>query len=91
VQTVSQAADPRFHALLSAFEAETGCPVLVNTSFNVRGEPIVCTPADAIRCFLDTHMDILVLENILVDKRLIPGAASDIKTAEEIAAAHGLD
>ncbi len=91
VQTVSRDADPRFHALLSAFEAETGCPVLVNTSFNVRGEPIVCTPADAIRCFLDTHMDVLVLDNILVDKRLIPGAAADIKTAEEIAAAHGLD
>lgn len=91
VQTVSKDSDPRFHALLSAFEAETGCPVLVNTSFNVRGEPIVCTPADAIRCFLDTHMDVLVLENFLIEKRLIPGAAADIKTAEEIAAAHGLD
>lgn len=91
VQTVSEASDPIFHALLRAFERETGCPVLVNTSFNVRGEPIVCTPSDAIACFLDTHMDALVMENILVEKRLIPGAENDIKTAEAIAEKYGLD
>ena len=91
IQTVSREADPVFHALLSDFERLTGCPVLVNTSFNVRGEPIVCTPADAIRCFLDTHMDVLVMEDVLVEKRLIPGAEKDIKTAEAIAAKYGLD
>jgi carbamoyltransferase len=66
VQTVSEATQPRFHALLSAFETLTGCPVLINTSFNVRGEPIVCTPQDALRCFLGTEMDVLVLENFVI-------------------------
>ncbi len=91
IQTVSKSVDPVFHGLLSAFERETGCPVLVNTSFNVRGEPIVMAPGDAIGCFLTTHMDVLVMENILVEKRLIPGAEKDIKTAEAIAAKYGLD
>jgi carbamoyltransferase len=63
VQTVHPDTNPRFYALLDAFEQMTGCPVLVNTSFNVRGEPIVCTPEDAFRCFLRTEMDYLVLEN----------------------------
>ena len=61
VQTVSDDTNPRFAALLRAFERRTGCPVLINTSFNVRGEPIVCTPEDAYRCFLRTEMDVLVL------------------------------
>ena len=61
VQTVRQDHNPRFHALLRAFEERTGCPVLVNTSFNVRGEPIVCTPEDALRCFLGTDIEILVI------------------------------
>ena len=56
---------PRYHALLEAFRARTGCPVLVNTSFNVRGEPIVCTPEDAFRCFIDTEIDLLVAGNIV--------------------------
>src|SRR4029077_6840402 len=56
VQTVDGERFPRFHRLLERFHAQTGCPVLVNTSFNVRGEPIVCTPADAYRCFLATEM-----------------------------------
>ena len=68
VQTVHEATNPRFHHLLTAFNAQTGCPVLVNTSFNVRGEPIVCTPADAYRCFLRTEMDYLVVENFLMAK-----------------------
>jgi carbamoyltransferase len=68
IQTVHGETNPRYHDLLSAFEARTGCPVLVNTSFNVRGEPIVCTPEDAYRCFMRTEMDYLVLENFLLAK-----------------------
>jgi carbamoyltransferase len=68
LQTVDFGRNPRFHRLLQAFERETGCPVLVNTSFNVRGEPIVCTPEDALRCFRATDMDLLVLEDIVVSK-----------------------
>jgi len=68
VQTVHQETHPRYHALLTAFDQLTGCPVLVNTSFNVRGEPIVCTPEDAYRCFMRTEMDYLVLENFLLAK-----------------------
>ena len=56
IQTVSTETNPRFHALLTAFERRTGCPVLVNTSFNVRGEPIVCLPEDAYRCFMGTEI-----------------------------------
>jgi carbamoyltransferase len=63
---------PAFHALLAAFEARTGCPVLVNTSFNVRGEPVVCTPLDAYRCFMRTDIDHLVLGPYLLDKREQP-------------------
>jgi carbamoyltransferase len=68
VQTVDEARNPRFYRLLKAFYARTGCPVLVNTSFNVRGEPIVCTPEDAYRCFLATDMDVLVLGNYVLRK-----------------------
>jgi carbamoyltransferase len=68
VQTVDEHANPFFHALLEAFKQETGCPVLVNTSFNVRGEPIVCSGADALRCFMNTDMDALVVENFLLLK-----------------------
>lgn len=67
VQTVDER-HGRFHRLLQAFKAETGCPVLINTSFNVRGEPIVCTPEDAIQCFLATEMDVLAIGNVLVRK-----------------------
>ncbi len=69
VQTVHRETNPRYHALLAAFQARTGCGVLVNTSFNVRGEPIVCTPQDAYRCFMRTEMDYLVVEDLLLDKR----------------------
>jgi hypothetical protein len=68
VQTVDAERNPTFHALLSEFYKLTGCPVLANTSFNVRGEPIVCTPEDAYRCFLATGMDLLVLEDCVVEK-----------------------
>jgi carbamoyltransferase len=66
IQTVDAATNPEFHALISAFERLTGCPMLVNTSFNVRGEPIVCSPQDAYRCFMRTEMDLLVLEDVLL-------------------------
>jgi carbamoyltransferase len=69
IQTVHDDTNPRFYKLLDAFETRTGCPVLVNTSFNVRGEPIVCTPEDAYRCFMRTEMDYLVLENMLLSKQ----------------------
>ncbi len=69
IQTVHADTNPQFYRLLQRFEACTGCPVLVNTSFNVRGEPIVCTPEDAYRCFMRTEMDYLVMENVLLDKK----------------------
>jgi carbamoyltransferase len=68
VQTVDDERHPRFAALLRAFQRQTGCPVLVNTSFNVRGEPIVNSPEDAYRCFLATNMDVLVLENLVLER-----------------------
>jgi carbamoyltransferase len=69
VQTVTAETNPNYHALITEFERLTGCAVLVNTSFNVRGEPIVCTPEDAYRCFMRTHIDCLVLGNFVVDKQ----------------------
>ena len=68
VQTVTADVNPRFHALLSRFKSLTGIPVLVNTSFNVRGEPIVCTPEDAFRCFMATELDLLVIGNCILKK-----------------------
>jgi carbamoyltransferase len=82
IQTVSAASNPRFHALLAAFEALTGCGVLINTSFNVRDEPIVCTPEDALRCFLRTEMDQLVLGPFLLTKREHPADAWDAVVAQ---------
>jgi carbamoyltransferase len=76
VQTVHAETNPRFFGLLGAFEALTGCPLLVNTSFNVRGEPIVCTPEDAYRCFMRTEMDVLVLENFVLLKAEQPAPAT---------------
>ncbi|BBL69847.1 carbamoyltransferase family protein [Methylogaea oryzae] len=77
LQTVHPETNPRFYALLDEFEKATGCPVLINTSFNVRGEPIVCSPEDAYRCFMRTEMDYLVLENILLKKSDQPAWAKD--------------
>jgi carbamoyltransferase len=68
IQTVHEETNPRYYRLLKSFEAQTGYPVLVNTSFNVRGEPIVSTPEDAYRCFMRTEMDVLVLENCVLYK-----------------------
>jgi carbamoyltransferase len=68
VQTIDPERHPRLHRILSAFKRRTGCPVVINTSFNVRGEPIVNTPKDAYRCFMATHMDALVLENCILLK-----------------------
>jgi len=75
VQTVDAARHGRYRRLLERFEAKTGCPVIINTSFNVRGEPIVCTPQDAWRCFLATNMDVLVMEDCLLVKEEQPAAA----------------
>jgi len=69
LQTVDEERNPRFYELIKAFDQLTGCPILVNTSFNVRGEPIVCTPGQAIDCFLATDMDVLVLENSVILKK----------------------
>jgi carbamoyltransferase len=77
IQTVDPARHGRFHRLLQTFYRDTGCPVLVNTSFNVRGEPIVCTPADAYRCFVATDMDALVLGDVLLVKDTADKAAGD--------------
>jgi carbamoyltransferase len=77
VQTVGKDANPEFRRLLEAFHQKTDCAVLVNTSFNVRGEPIVCTPQDAYRCFMRTDMDLLVLEDRLLWKYEQPAQADD--------------
>jgi carbamoyltransferase len=70
IQTVHAQTNVRYHQLLSAFKAKTGCPVLVNTSFNVRGEPIVCTPEDAFRCFMGTDIEMLAIGNSILRKDL---------------------
>jgi len=76
VQTVGRDSNPELRRILQAFHASTGCPVLVNTSFNVRGEPIVCTPQDAYRCFMSTGIDLLVLEDRLLWKHEQPTPAA---------------
>ena len=82
IQTVHRETHSRYHALLSAFKARTGCPVLVNTSFNVRGEPIVCTPEDAFRCFMGTAIEVLVVNNCFLRKGAQDSATTlDYKTA----------
>jgi carbamoyltransferase len=77
IQTVHPETNPRYYELIRQFEAKTGCGVIVNTSFNVRGEPIVCTPEDAYRCFMRTEMDYLVLENFLLAKSEQPAWQKD--------------
>jgi hypothetical protein len=77
LQTVDAARNPRFHRLLESFLTRTGCPMLVNTSFNVRGEPIVCTPEDALRCFVGTDMDTLVLEDHVLHKEDFPSSPTE--------------
>jgi carbamoyltransferase len=68
IQTVNKDVNPRLHALISKFEEATKTPVLINTSFNIRSEPIVCSPEDAYRCFMGCNMDILVLNNYVLQK-----------------------
>lgn len=85
IQTVHPETNERFHDLLTAFKAETGCPVLVNTSFNVRGEPIVCTPEDAFRCFMGSDIETLVVGNCFLNKEDQPAALKlDYKNAFEL-------
>ncbi|MGH8012887.1 MAG: carbamoyltransferase family protein [Candidatus Binataceae bacterium] len=84
VQTVHRETNPRFHDLLSEFEARGGCAVLVNTSFNVRGEPIVCTPTDAYRCFMRTEMDCLVIGNLMLTKAEQPEFHDDASWRKEL-------
>jgi carbamoyltransferase len=83
VQTVHQDTAPRYHTLIKAFEARTGCGVVVNTSFNVRGEPIVATPDDAYRCFMRTEMDYLVVEDFILAKEDQPHWDDDGAWKEE--------
>ncbi len=83
VQTVHKETNPRFYALLDEFEAQTGCPVSVNTSFNVRGEPIVNTPEDAYRCFMRTEMDVLVMENFVLQKSDQPAWDEEVSWQKE--------
>jgi len=83
IQTVHRETNPTYHALLSRFHQLTGCPVLVNTSFNVRGEPIVCTPRDAYVCFMRTEMDNLVLGPFLLHKEKQPPLRDDVDWRRE--------
>jgi carbamoyltransferase len=87
IQTVHPEDSPEYHAVLKAFEALTGCGVIVNTSFNVRGEPIVCSPEDAYRCFMRTEMDLLVLEDCILLKANQPPMKDDSDWRSE----HALD
>jgi carbamoyltransferase len=87
VQTVDRTRNPFLHAVLSEFHEQTGCPVMVNTSFNVRGEPIVCSAEDAIECFLRTDIDVLVLDDLLIRR----GAQTPEALQPRRAAVKGVD
>jgi carbamoyltransferase len=92
LQTVAGRDNPLYHGMLRALEAKTGCPVIINTSFNVRGEPIVCTPEDAYRCFMRTNMDRLVMGRFLLCKEDQPGYDPEREaTAERVAQEYELD
>ena len=85
IQTVHADTNPRYYRLLSEFKRRTGCPVLVNTSFNVRGEPIVCTPEDAFRCFMGSEIEVLAIGNCLLRKELqAPSLKRDYKFEFEL-------
>ena len=83
VSGVDAEGNPAFHRLMTASYRLTGCPVIINTSFNVRGEPIVCTPDDAYRCFVNTEMDYLVLGSYLLDKSEQPAFTDDARWRNE--------
>ena len=89
VQTVSEARNERYYRLIKRLEKITGCGLVVNTSFNIRGEPIVCTPQDAYRCFLCTDMDVLVLGNFILVKEEQP--IESLKEKEKYIASFDLD
>jgi len=89
LQTVEPERNGRFYRLIKRFKEKTGCPVIINTSFNVRGEPIVCTPEDAYRCFMACNMDVLVLENFVLYKDEQPAAKQH--AVDEYLAAFDLD
>ena len=86
IQTVHHDTNPRFWDLISAFKKRTGCPIVVNTSFNVRGEPIICTPEDAFRCFIGTDVDVVAVGNCLMRK-----PAQDPKLAQDYKDRFALD
>jgi carbamoyltransferase len=86
IQTVRQEVNPRYYSLISRFKELTGCPVLVNTSFNVRGEPLVSTPEDAFKCFMGTEIEILVVGNCMLDK-----AAQNKNLISDYKGAYALD
>jgi len=83
IQSVNRDTNPMYYDVIKAFEKRTGCPVIINTSFNVRGEPIVCTPQDAFLCFMRTNMDILVMGPYLLEKSNMP-TLPDIGDAREL-------
>ena len=83
IQTVDKDSNPGYHALLNSFYKKTGCPLVINTSFNVRGEPIICTPQDAYLCFMRTNMDYLVLGNFILDKKQQKELEHDIEWEKE--------
>ena len=82
VQTVSSRSNPEFYALISEFHRQTGCPMLINTSFNVRGEPIVCSPLDSFNCFVKTNMVILVIEDLILFKESQPSRYRDLQNRQ---------
>ena len=85
IQTIHAETNPRYHALITRFKELTGCPMVVNTSFNVRGEPIVCTPEDAFRCFMGTGIEVLCIGNcFLVKDEQDPALAEDYKDMFEL-------
>ena len=85
VQTVHQETNPKYHALITRYKEKTGCSVIVNTSFNVRGEPIVCTPEDAFRCLMGTEIEFLVVGNAIMRKEdQDPALKLDYKNAYEL-------
>jgi len=83
IQTVRRETSPLYYDIISAFNERTGCPIIINTSFNVRGEPIVCTPEDAYRCFMRSNIDVLVLENFVLEKAAQPARQEDESWKQE--------
>jgi carbamoyltransferase len=83
VQTVKRQDNPLYYDMINAFYKKTGCPVIINTSFNVRGEPLVCSPEDAFRCFMRTEMDYLVMGSFMLDKKEQKPLEKDTKWQKE--------